>query len=70
MELVAAHVRLGVDGHPEVGWAVSNTIAEKARRGDADDCEGLGLNGDGGTDDGGVAGELGLPGSVAEHECR
>ena len=47
----AAHVGLGVDGHPEVGWRICNAIPEKARRGNADDREWLRLDGDSGTDD-------------------
>ena len=64
---VAANVGLGLDRHPEIGRIVGDAVAEESRRRDADDGEGLGLDVDGGADDGGIGGVFALPCFVAEH---
>ena len=57
-------------GHPEVGWALNDAITKESRWRDADHREGMCLNIDRGAHDIRVAGEIGLPGRIAENQNR
>ena len=43
---------------PQVGRTLNDAVTEEARRHDADNCEGVRFNIDGGADDGRIAGEV------------
>jgi hypothetical protein len=59
-----------LEGNPDVGRIAAEGFAEESGRRDADDGEGMALDRERGTEDGGVAGVGGLPGTMTENSNR